>query len=155
MRDCKHRRAIEFSILQTLRFIFLALILVCMCFALAIMQSSYAAVPLKGSIPQNPCAAFYALQKTSTDFSVVKVQLLGVQNGVVGVMILGLPKHVQVSMNGIDLSKYLSDTTQIQCSRQAVGELRSYDLSNMPNMDAGYFQIKADSKSAGASISLQ
>lgn len=151
----KRERALEFSVLQTLRVAFLALVLVWMYFALSLIQSVHASVPLKGAIPQNPCATFKFLQKTPTDYSVVKVDILGVQNGHVGVMILGLPKHVQATMNGIDAKPYLTDTQQIKCNRGVVGELRSYNLKAMPNMDAGYFQIKADRKSAGASISLK
>lgn len=147
-------RHLEFSILQTLRFCSLGLILLWLYFASSILTQVQAA-PVQGSLPQNPCATFAQLQKSRQDFSVVKVQVLGVQNGVVGVMILGLPKRVQATVNGIDVKQYLSDTTQIQCGRYAAGELRSYDLRSMPNMDAGYFQISADHLTSGRSVTLR
>lgn len=154
----KHKqgwRKLEFVILQTLRFAIMGIMLALMWMFAASMQVASAAGPIKGAIPQNPCATYAALQKTPTDTSVVKVQLLGVQDGVVGVLILGLPKHVQATINGVDLRPYLSDTQQIQCNRKAVGELRSYDLRKLPNMDAGYFKIVADRISAGGSIMLR
>lgn len=146
-------RAIEFAILQTLRFALLGGVLTGMCLALAALPAN--AAPIQGALPQNPCATFAALQRTPTDTSVVRVQILGVQQGIVGVMILGLPKHLEATVNGIDVKSYLSDTRQIQCGRTVAGELRSYDLRKLPNMDAGYFQIKADKLSAGTSINLR
>lgn len=151
--NCKWRR-VEFSILQTLRFLSLGVILAWLYFASTLINAAHAA-PVQGSIPQNPCATFAQLQKQRNDMSVVKVQVLGVQNGIVGVMILGLPRHVQATVNGIDVKQYLSDTQQIQCGCNAIGELRSYDLRNIPNMDAGYFQIQADRLTSGASINLR
>lgn len=155
MKKRRHKQALEFSILQTLRFMVMGVILAWMYFALAFLQSVEAAGSSKGAIPQNPCAVYKSLQKTPMDTSVVKVQFLGVQNGRVGIMILGLPKHVQATMNGIDVKPYLEDTQQIICEHRAVGELRSYNLSQMQGMDAGYFQLKTDQKSVGASVNLR
>lgn len=146
-------RMLEFVILQTLRFALLGSMLIWMCFALCAIPAH--AAPIQGSLPQNPCATFASLQKSPTDTSVVRVQVLGVQQGIVGVMILGLPKHIEATVNGIDVKTYLSDTRQIQCGRTVAGELRSYDLRKLPNMDAGYFQIRADHLSSGMSINLR
>ena len=46
---------------------------------------------------QNPCALFYQLQKGKR-YDVVKVQILGAHQGLVDVMILGLPKKVNATV---------------------------------------------------------
>lgn len=101
----------------------------------------------------DPCSLYYALKKDGSN-DVVKVQVLGVQNGVVGTMVLGNAKKVYATLNGIDVKKYKTDSTQIQCGREAVGELSSYDLRPM-NIDAGYFELKAGPYVDGASLNLR
>lgn len=102
--------------------------------------------------PTNPCALYASLQNSPSN-KVVKVQVLGSQNGVVGVMVLGLPRKVNATLNGMDISRLKSDSRQIVCGAKAVGELSSYDLRST-NMDAGYFQIQADHLSDGQSVTI-
>lgn len=116
----------------------------------------YLALALLLTIPgvtmaQNPCALYESL-RTSPNPGVVKVQVLGAQQGIVGVMILGLPKKLNVSLNGIDVSHLTSDKQQIVCGRGAIGELRSYDLRAL-KISGGYFQVQADSCLDGMSVS--
>ena len=101
----------------------------------------------------NPCALFYQLQQGKS-YTVVKVQVLGVKDGLVATMVLGLPRNVLVDFNGIDVSSRKVDSQQIICGREAVGELSSYDVSGL-NMDAGFFQIRADHLKDSRSIQLR
>ncbi len=100
----------------------------------------------------DPCAMFYSLRKDRS-YDVVKVQVLGVQNGVAGVMILGLPKRVNITLNGMDVSHLKSDSRPIQCGREQVGELSSYDLRSL-NIDAGYFEVQAGNLSDALSVQI-
>lgn len=102
--------------------------------------------------PTNPCSLYAQLKNGPTN-KALKVQVLGNQNGIVGVMILGLPKRVNATLNGIDVANLTTDQRQIICGREAVGELRSYDLRTS-RMDAGYFQIQADTLVDGMSVSI-
>lgn len=102
----------------------------------------------------NPCQIFIQKQKQPNNFEVNHVEILGDNGrGVVGVMILGLPKHVFATVNGIDVSNLKTDSTAVICSGQRVGELSSYDLRPL-NIDAGYFQIKAGRFSDGRNVSM-
>lgn len=100
----------------------------------------------------DPCAMFYSLRKDRF-YDVVKVQVLGVQHGVVGVMILGLPKRVNVTLNGMDVSHLKNDSRPVQCGREQVGELSSYDLRSL-NIDSGFFEVQAGSLSDGMSVQI-
>lgn len=101
----------------------------------------------------NPCA-LYANLKTSPHPGVVKVQVLGNQNGIVGVMILGMPKRLNVTFNGMDVSKFNSHSQQIICGREVGGEMREYDLRSF-KISGGYFQVQADRLIDGMSVTLQ
>ena len=110
---------------------------------------------------QNPCALFYQLQKgkryelqKGKRYDVVKVQILGAHQGLVDVMILGLPKKVNATVNGIEVNRQKSKSEQIVCGKEAVGSLSSYDLRSL-NIDAGYFQIYADGFTVGTSLQLR
>lgn len=111
-----------------------------------------ATLPTMASAAVDPCALFYSLKK-DVSYDVVKVQVLGVQNGVAGVMILGLPKRVNVSLNGMDVSRLKNDSRPIQCGREQVGELSSYDLRSL-GIDAGYFEVQSGSLSDGMSVQI-
>ena len=111
-----------------------------------------AALPTMASAAVDPCALFYSLKKDAS-YDVVKVQVLGVQNGVAGVMILGLPKRVNVSLNGMDVSRLKNDSRPIQCGSEQVGELSSYDLRSL-GIDAGYFEVQSGSLSDGMSVQI-
>lgn len=102
---------------------------------------------------QNPCVLFYQNQKGKR-FDVVQVEILGAQQGVVDVMILGLPKRVNASINGIDVNRQKSRSEQIVCGKEAVGSFSSYDLNSL-NIDAGFFQIYADGFTVGKSLQLR
>ena len=102
---------------------------------------------------QNPCALFYQLQKGKR-YDVVKVQILGAHQGLVDVMILGLPKKVNATVNGMEVNRQKSKSEQIVCGKEAVGSLSSYDLRSL-NIDAGYFQIYADGFTVGKSLNLR
>lgn len=102
---------------------------------------------------QNPCALFYQLQKGKR-YDVVKVQILGAHQGLVDVMILGLPKKVNATVNGMEVNRQKSKSEQIVCGKEAVGSLSSYDLRSL-NIDAGYFQIYADGFTVGKSLQLR
>lgn len=104
--------------------------------------------------PNNPCALFSMKQKNK-GYDVVDLSIVGNNQGKVEVMVLGLPKKVSANVNGIDVSRNLVSTKQIQCGREAVGEFRLYDLSSLKNMDSGFFQIKADSLQAGQSVNIR
>lgn len=103
--------------------------------------------------PTNPCALYAQLRKDASP-DVVKVQILGVQNGVAGVMILGLARRVNVSLNGVDMRLNKVHSQQIVCGREAIGELSAYDLS-ATGMDAGYFQVQADTIVEGQSLVIR
>ena len=111
-----------------------------------------ATLPNMASAVVDPCALFYSLKKDAS-YDVVKVQVLGVQNGVAGVMILGLPKRVNVSLNGMDVSRLKNDSRPIQCGSEQVGELSSYDLRSI-GIDAGYFEVQSGSLSDGMSVQI-
>lgn len=111
-----------------------------------------ATLPTMASAAVDPCTLFYSLKKDAS-YDVVKVQVLGVQNGVAGVMILGLPKRVNVSLNGMDVSRLKNDSRPIQCGREQVGELSSYDLRSL-GIDAGYFEVQSGSLSDGMSVQI-
>lgn len=119
--------------------------------AVTFFSSAYGQA-LQRTYPTNLCA-LYASLKNDASNKVVKVEVLGNQNGVVGVMILGLPRRVNATLNGIDVSRLKSDSRQIVCGRVAIGELSSYDLRSS-KMDAGYFQIQADTLQDGMSVSI-
>lgn len=116
-------------------------------------STAVSAGQIKGSLPQNPCALFYQLQKNRS-FDVVKVQIINDQKGLVDVMILGLPRKVQVTLNGMDVSRQKADSRQIVCGREAVGEFARYDLS-AADMDAGFFEIKAGQLGDSRSIQIK
>ena len=84
----------------------------------------------------------------------VKVQILGAHQGLVDVMILGLPKKVNATVNGMEVNRQKSKSEQIVCGKEAVGSLSSYDLRSL-NIDAGYFQIYADGITVGKSLQLR
>lgn len=104
--------------------------------------------------PSNACALFYSKQQNKR-YDVVQVSILGANQGKVEVMILGLPKKVSANVNGIDVSRNLAGTKQIQCGREAVGEYRLYDLSRLNNMEAGFFQVTADNLQDGKSLNFK
>lgn len=102
---------------------------------------------------QNPCAKFYELQKGRL-YDVVDVQILGVKQGVVDIMVLGLPKRINATINGIDVNRQQIGSKQIVCGREAIGNYISYDL-NALKMDAGFFQVNADGVRAGKALQLK
>lgn len=126
--------------------------LMLLCGALFSLSSSVQAAPTLVN-GQNPCVLFYQNQKGKR-FDVVQVQILGARQGVVDVMILGLPKRVNATVNGIDVNRQRSASEQIVCGKEAVGSFSSYDLNSL-NIDAGYFQIYADGFTVGKSLTLR
>lgn len=116
------------------------------------VSNSVQAAPIM-SVAQNPCARFYELQKGRL-YDVVDVQILGVNHGVVDIMVLGLPKRINAAINGIDVNRQQISSKQIVCGREAIGNFISYDL-NALNMDAGFFQVNADGVRTGASLQLK
>lgn len=102
---------------------------------------------------RNPCALFYSLRKNNS-VDVVKVEVLGQENGLVGVMILGIPNKVNVTLNGLDVSRQKTHSQQIICGKEAIGEFRAYDVRSL-NMDAGYFQVYAGGFTVGKSLKFK
>lgn len=118
--------------------------------ALLLIGFSAGAAP-RGGLPRNDCATFYARQQ-GTSYDVVAVDIVGVSQGVVGVRILGLPKQVRATVNGMVVKKL--DSQQIVCGREAVGEYALYDLKPL-KLDAGYFEVSADGLKASRSVQVK
>lgn len=105
----------------------------------------------RAGMPRNDCATFYARQQGNS-YDVVLVEIVGVTQGVVGVRILGLPRKVVATLNGIPVKKL--DSRQIVCGREAVGEYALYDLKPL-KLDAGVFEVRADGLKASRSVSVK
>lgn len=105
----------------------------------------------RGGMPRNDCATFYARQQGES-YDVVAVDIVGVTQGVVGVRILGLPRTLRATINGMAVKKL--DSRQIVCGREAIGEYALYDLKPF-KIDAGYFEVRADGLKASRSVQLK
>lgn len=104
------------------------------------------------NVPQTYCAQ-YANLKNSKRAEAVKAQILGVEGQVVPVLILGTPKHLKVTANGIDLKKYKTGEKALVCGAQRAGFTAYYDLSSL-RMDAAVIEVKADDVKAKAKVTL-
>ena len=122
-----------------------------MALLLALTCITTAQAAQRGGMPRNDCATFYARQHGES-YDVVAVDIVGVTQGVVGVRILGLPRKVIATVNGMVVKKM--DSRQIVCGREAVGEYALYDLKPF-KIDAGYFEVRADGLKASSSVQLK
>lgn len=133
--------------LQVLRFISFFLAFVAVFLMLEPVQAQ--------SLNVNPCQIFIQNQKSPTDFAVSHVEIISDSGqGDVAVMILGLPKKVFATFNGIDVSNLKTRSQGIKCSGRQIGEIAVYNLRSL-NVDAGYFQVNAGRFGDGASINLR
>lgn len=103
----------------------------------------------------DPCALFTYLQKNRSDMSVKHVRILGLNDrNIVGVMVLGLPRSMRITVNGIDITQYKTHSEQIICAQGAVGYLMSFDAGRV-QADAAVIEVTADRVSASSSVTFR
>ncbi len=100
----------------------------------------------------NPCDVYDTL-KNPLRAEIVDLRILKPKGYAVGIMIIGTPKNLRVTANGIDISSKKTKTEEIICSNHRAGETAWYDLKDL-KADAVYIEVSSGSIKRGASITF-
>ena len=98
----------------------------------------------------NICKRF--VQEKSLNKNFVYVNLAKDKDNVIALLVLGYPKFLNVSVNGIDVKNTQIGTDDVICNGHLAGEIRYYDMHKV-NVDAGVFEVST-SNNVKASLSF-
>lgn len=102
------------------------------------------------NVLQHACA-LYATRKEDKRNQALAVYYLGEKAGYAAVIVLGTPRQLQVSLNGISLTQYFIGAQELQCNHTRIGEMRLYNLQALPYHGA-LLQLQADGINSQATL---
>lgn len=112
--------------------LFIVSFISCLLFVVCFKSQSFAS--------SNVCNIY--VQEKSLNQNFVYVNIASAQNNVIALLVLGYPKFLNVSVNGIDVKNTLLGSDDIICNGHLSGEIRYYDMKKV-NVDAGVFEVRA------------
>lgn len=110
-------------------------------------------------LPQ-ACFAFedfcdtYDRLKSPQSASILDLRILKPQGTKIGLLILGTPKDLRITANGISLKPYKVKSEEVICSRVRAGEIAWYDLKAL-KLDAAFIEAQSGTVKTQAQITFK